>query len=229
MSEFQDPKAAPAQGGGWLKWVLACGCALVLLGVLGAVLVGIVAARAVSSVLPDLQKIVPATEPAEVASRLQDILPAQVPPGYEGVFSMAIPGGFEFAVVAPAGLRQGQQTGSQPPALLMMVCTIPPGEQAEQLKKKMARALAEKGQQQDSAALEVETPDGKVTQKVTVRGDTVTLEQAVGKTKDGHSVKQVMALVPRKKGSQELVMIMGLGDADNFDQAALDAFLGSVR
>ena len=215
-----DPQAQP-KGSNWWKWCLGCGCAALLIG-------GIATAVAISMGAALVSQMVPVTDPVQVQQRLSAIVPSQPPPGYEGVMAMSIPGVFQMAMIAPQGFKQ-QQQGNQPPQLLLMVCTLPPGAHMEEMKRKMKDALQQAPGGQ-TGELMVEAEDGEQTvQTVTVRGQSMKLEQTVGRSQDGRRVKQVVMLLPRDADSEEMVLIMGMGDADNFDQAALDAYLQSIR
>lgn len=222
-----DPQAAPRQGSSAWKWCLGIGCALFLLAGIGVGVAVMIGAAAIKSMTP-------VTDPVQVQQRLTGIIPSQPPPGYEGVFAFSLPGGlFQMAMIAPQGTKQGQNNANAP--LMIMVCTIPAGSGPDQMKAKIREAMQKNMDQNGAAGVEgdgllVEAEDGEtVSQTISVRGEEVAIEQTVGKTKDGQSVKQILVLVPRSKDSEQMVMIMGVGKADTFDQAAFDAYLQSIR
>lgn len=224
-----DPQAAPQKGSSAWKWCLGIGCALFLLAGIG---VG-VATVFLGAMWNSIQ---PVTDPVQVQQRLTGIIASQPPPGYEGVFAFSFPGVFQMAMIGPQGTKQGQNNANAP--LMIMVCTIPPGSGPEQMKDKIREAMQKSAAQNGAGGaggdatqeLMVESEDGTtMSRTISVRGEQVSIEQTVGRTKDGQSVKQVLVLVPRSKDSEQMVMIMGVGKADTFDQAAFDAYLESIR
>jgi hypothetical protein len=208
---YEQEAGKKAGGGSGLKWCLICGCLLLL--VVFAV-VGVFAYKVGNLMTKD---------PVAVAAKVQnEILPgAVIPPGYEGAFAMKVPfADVEFAVIGPQGMSQQTQAQQSAPPLLIMLCAIPPGGDADQLKRTM--------QQQTGA------PSGQVEAEqertITVRGQQVVVKEAVSvDQRQNVRMKQLLALVPRAVGSNDIVMIIMMGREDQFDQAAADAFFNSLR
>jgi hypothetical protein len=216
MTDQQGYEEEQGKGGGsgFLKFCLICGCLLFLLlaGVIGF------GAYQASQMLT--------MDPVKVVAKVEgDILPgSKVPPGYEGMMGMKIPGVMEMAIVVPQGMRQ--QTNQNNLPLMMMISTIPPGQNAEQMKLQMQQAMAQQGGGGANTQIQVEAQQ-QVTVKV--RGQDVVVNEMVGADQNGVKMKQLVMMVPRSTTSSDLVFIMFMGKADVFDQAAVDAFLASIR
>lgn len=215
MGDQQGYEEEPTKSGGsgFLKFCLICGCLLLLLL---AGIGGFVAYQASQMLTMDPVKVV-----AKVES---DLLPgSKVPPGYEGMMGMKIPGVFEMAIVVPQGMRQ--QTGQNNLPLMMMISTIPPGQSADQMKQQMQQAMQQQGGG-GNTNIQVES-EQQVTVKV--RGQDVAVTELVGADQNGVKMKQLVMIVPRAAGSTDQVFMMFMGKADVFDQAAVDAFIQSIR
>lgn len=213
-TEFDEQQADKGgSGSGFLKFCLICGCLLLLLMGAG---VGVMYWQ-----LKDMFVMDPVRVTAKVESEL---LPgAKVPDGYAGMFAMRFPGGLmEFALIVPEGMQQQANQGTLP--LMIMACTIPPGQSPEQVTGEMQRAM----QQQTGrggAGLKVEAEEERT---ITARGQEVALQERVG-VENGVKVKQVLVVVPQKPGSTQQVLLMFMGKEDIFDEAAMNAFLESLR
>lgn len=216
MGDQQGYEEEPAKSGGsgFLKFCLICGCLLFL--ILAAV-GGFIAYQASQMLTMDPIKVV-----AKVES---DLLPgSKVPPGYEGMMGMKIPGVWEMAIIVPQGMRQ--QTNQNNLPLMIMVSTIPPGQNADQMKMQMQQAMQQQGGGGGNTNIKVES-EQQVTVKV--RGQDVAVTELVGADQNGVKMKQVVMIVPRSTTSTDQVFIMFMGKADVFDQAAVDAFVNSIR
>lgn len=211
----------PKKKGGAGKTLLTCCCLFfVVMALIGA---GVLFAigQAVSF------------DPATVAARLPNILPASVPAGYSGLLYMRIPVyDVGMAVIGPAGTNM-QQGGIQPDQIDLAIVIIdpPPGTKLDDpadVKKELAAAQRHQG----GDKLQVEADDAGAApalRLVKVRGEDCPLHEVVTKDRSGAQLKQVVIIVPQAKGSAEKVGILAMGKAETFDQAALDAFLASIQ
>ncbi|MCO5171872.1 MAG: hypothetical protein M9894_36695 [Planctomycetes bacterium] len=213
-TDFDEQQADRAGSSGFLKFCLICGCLLLLLMGAGA------------GVMYWQLKDMFVMDPVRVTAKVEaEILPgAKVPDGYSGMFAMRFPGGLmEFALIAPEGMQQQANQNTLP--LMIMACTIPPGSSADEVKGQMQQAM----QQQTGRAggnMKVEAEEQRT---ITARGVEVTLQEHVGVADNGVKMKQLLVIVPQKPGSSQQVLLMFMGKEDIFDQAAVDAFLESLR
>ncbi len=206
--------ARKSGGGGLLKFCLACGCLVIALGLFG-VFMAYRAARQMFSM-----------DPPTVEARLQSIVPATVPPGYSGMMAMKIPfTPIEMAIVAPEGFAQNQ--GGQQPPLMVIVMKIPEGADARQMRQQLQQAAAQQGGGGAGPPGEIQVEAEEQT-TVKIRGEDVAVVTQIGR-QNGVPTKQVIVSLPPAPGSNEAVIIMGMGEESKFDQAAWDAFLNSVR
>ena len=220
MGDYTDFDEQPAEkggggGGGFLKFCLICGCLLLLLGGGAAAFM----AYQVSQMFT--------MDPVKVAAKVEaDILPgSKVPAGYTGMMAMKLPGVMEFAIVVPEGMQQQANQNTLP--LMMMICTLPPGADPDQMKQQMQQAMQKQGQGGGAnTQLQVEAEEQR---SIVVHGQEVPFQEIVGAADNGVKMKQVMAVVPRAPGSSEEGLLMFMGKEDIFDQAAVDAFLKSIE
>ena len=119
-----------------------------------------------------------------------------------------------------------QQANQNNLPLMIMVSTIPPGQNAEQMKMQMQQAMQQQGGGGGNTNIKVES-EQQVTVKV--RGQDVAVTELVGADQNGVKMKQVVMIVPRSTTSTDQVFIMFMGKADVFDQTAVDAFVKSIR
>lgn len=217
MGDYTDFDERPPEktgGGGFLKFCLICGCLLLLL--LGAG--GGFMAYQVSQMFT--------VDPVKVTAKVEsDILPgSKVPQGYSGMMAMKMPGVMEFAIVVPQGMQQ--QTNQNNLPLMMMICTLPPGANPDQMKQQMQQAMQQQGQGGTSTQIQVEAEQQHT---IKVHGQEVPVQELVGVADNGVKMKQVIAVVPQSPTSSEQVLLMFMGKEDIFDQAAVDAFLQSIQ
>lgn len=212
---YEEEQQGKSGGSGFLKFCLICGCLLFL--ILAAV-GGFLAYQASQMFTMDPVKVVAKVE--------GDILPgSKVPPGYEGMMGMKVPGVMEMAIVIPQGMRQQTQQNNLP--LMIMICTIPPGQSPEQMQLQMQQAMKQQGGGGGgNTQLQVEAQQQLT---VKVRGQDVTVNEQVGADQNGVKMKQLVMIVPRSANSTDQVLLMFMGKADVFDQAAVDAFINSIR
>lgn len=211
MSDFDEfqaehPDEAKAGGSGFLKFCLVCGCLVALLGV-GAAVAGVALFRNMFFM-----------DPVKVEQNLKEILPSEVPEGYQGLFGMSM-AGVKMSVVGPAG-----SLGQPNQKLMIVVFQLPPGQDPELAKQQIQQQLQQQGR---GAALQQVESEDQLT--LTVRGEEVTAQQAVGVGNDGNKMRQVVLVLPRAKDDPTQVLLMFLGNAEAFDEEAMKAFLASIR
>jgi hypothetical protein len=217
MGDYTDFDAQPGSrsgggGGGFLKFCLICGCILLALLAAGG---GFVAYQASQLLTMDPVKVVTKVE--------NDILPgSDVPSNYVGLMAMKIPGAIEFAVVVPQGMQQ--QANQNQVGLVMFVCAMPAGANQKQMQQQMQASM--QGQGGGNTQIQVEAENEKV---LKIRGQDTTFTEIIGSDNNGVQMKQLIGVVPRTAGSGDQVMLMFMGKADIFDQAAVDAFLSSIN
>lgn len=219
MGDYTDFDARPdgppqKSGGGFLKFCLICGCiVLALLAAAG----GFFMYSMSQMFTMDPQKIVTKVE--------QEILPgSDVPANYEGMIAVKVPfTPVQFAVVVPQGMQQQANNNNLP--LMIWVCTMGPGMNAQQMQQQMQQSMQQGGQGGANTQVQVEAENQKV---LKVRGQDVTFTEIVGQNQ-GTQIKQLIGVIPRTAGSSEQVMLMFMGKADVFDQATVDAFLSSIK
>lgn len=213
MSDFDDFKAEdPDQeggGGGFLKYCLICGC---LVAVMLVVLGGGVAMWFKSMIIMDS---------AKVEQNLVGTIDCTVPPGYHGLFGMNAMG-VKMSVLAPDSVTFG--SGQQPKDIPLMIIAfqMPPGASKQQAKQQMQSQMQ---QQQGGGRMQVESQE---TINVKVRGVDVEAEKVVG-VQQGQKMIQIFTMVDKSASDPTPIFLMFTGSADTFDQAALDAFLNSIK
>ncbi|RMG14139.1 MAG: hypothetical protein D6731_10715 [Planctomycetota bacterium] len=127
--------------------------------------------------------------------------------------------GVKMSVVGPAG-----SLGQPNQKLMIVVFQLPPGQDPELAKQQIQQQLQQQGR---GAALQQVESEDQLT--LTVRGEEVTAQQAVGVGNDGNKMRQVVLVLPRAKDDPTQVLLMFLGNAEAFDEEAMKAFLASIR
>lgn len=227
MGDEYQPAGQPPEkkGGGLLKWCVGCCClVIVLAGFLGGYTI-------------HLAKQSMSMDPTVIGPRVAAFLPATIPPGYSGQFYFKVPfQGTEMAVIAPDGSLQGGRQAQNLP-LMIMLLNLPPGtkiDSMEDAKKHLNQSSGMAGGVGGGAAPQVEAdPNAPAApnpiRTLKVRGEDLEVLDQVSKTNQGADMRQVFVLVPKSKGSADKVIVVGMGDPNNFDQAAFDAFVQSIR
>jgi hypothetical protein len=153
-------------------------------------------------------------DPAQAAKTGHEIVDYTLPPGYREMFAMNMVG-IKMVAIAPQ-----EQSGN---AMVLMLMQFPAGSNLSQedMERQMQQAWSQQGQR-GSVQMQVVG-----TQKVTIRGQTVTLTISEGSS--GTSSATMRQAVGVFAGNNGLVMLMAMGDKYRWDQAALDEFLASIR
>jgi hypothetical protein len=190
------------------KTVLIVIGALLALCVCGCLVLGVVSPMVASMFLS--QSV--ASDPADVAAIGSKIADFETPPGYSSEFGMSFMG---FDLV---GLTPGEP-GS---AAVIFLMQIPGWANADQAS--MEQQLRQSIEQQfDNQEMQLETVDETT---VTIRDQPVTMTIQEGTTAEGESVRQMTGVFQGKGGP---VLLMILGDRENWNQATIDQFLASIR
>lgn len=204
--EGQEQPEAASSGGGFLKYCLACGC----LAALVAMLIGGVAVYKLKQMV--------ITSPAAVEQNLSDTLECEVPSGYAGMFGINM-AGVKMSMIAPSGTMMGNN--SVP--LMIIAMQLPAGSDSAQAKRQMQQQMNQGGMGGGSMAVEKEDA---IT--VTIRGGEVQAQSSVG-VQNGQKMKQVVLMIDKTSSDPTQVMLMFMGTESAFDQAAMDAFLQSIK
>lgn len=211
MSDFDDFKAEdPDQdgGGGFLKYCLICGC---LVGLMLVVLGGGVTMWFKSMLILDS---------AKVEQNLANTIDCTVPSGYHGLFGVNAMG-VKMSVLAPDSVTFG--SGQQQNVKLMIIAfQMPPGASKQQAKQQMQMQMQQRG---GAGGMQIESQE---TITLKVRGQDVEAEKVVG-VQQGQKVIQVFTMVDKSQTDATPIFLMFSGEADGFDQTAMDAFLNSIK
>lgn len=148
------------------------------------------------------------TDPAEVSAIGQQIIPHELPAGYEGEFGTDL---FGFRVMMAI---DGRGTDS-----LIMLMSIPEGGSEADLRAASGDQLTT----QRGANVDFEYVD---TTEIEVRGETVALDRYRG-TDNGVTVTQEIAVFETPDGRAGLLMLFA--DEDLYDDAGFDEFLASLE
>lgn len=211
MSDFddfkaEDPEGPPASGGGFLKYCLACGC---LAGLMVMILGGV-------GIYTLKQMFI--TDPAAVEKNLADTLECEVPAGYGGMFAMNM-AGMKMSMIAPSGTMMGNNNVP----LMIIAMQLPPGADSAQAKRQMQQQMNQGGMGGGSMAVEKED---KLT--VMIRGAEVAGQSQVG-VQNGQKMRQVVFMIDKSATDPTQVMLMFMGNQSSFDDAAMNAFLKSIK
>jgi hypothetical protein len=152
------------------------------------------------------------TDPAEVQQIGTKIADYEMPPGYSQEFGMSF---FGFDLV-------GLASGDEQNGVLIFMMQFPTWANMDEAQM----------EQQLRQSIERETNTGnlnfrEVSQStVTIRDQQVTLTTREGTNDEGVTLRQVMGLFQGKGGP---TMLMIMGNTENWDQAAIDAFIASIH
>ncbi|MGE0710160.1 MAG: hypothetical protein AB7N76_07470 [Planctomycetota bacterium] len=165
------------------------------------------------------------TEPAAVEENLQAIVACRVPEGYRG-FRGLDKGGRRIAMITPhthSGLRV-------PVAgrLTIAVWTLAPGTSRQAAEAELLAYWREKLSEHYGPGVEVPAPKEVQGLTLKVRGAALPAREWQFVRGEEH-VRLLAAFVPRAPGGEEEVAVAGIGNMERFDQAALDAFLESIK
>ena len=211
MTDFDDFKAEQPegqQGSNFVKYCLVCGCLVGLMGLIGV------------GAMVFMFKSMFITDPVQVEANLQGTIPCEVPEGYAGAFGMNMMG-MRMSMIGPEGMMG---SGQQNVPLMIIVMQVPPGQNPQMAKAQMQAQLQQQGGM-GGGNMQVEAEE---TATVTIRGQPVEVQTAIG-VQNGQKTKQVMAIIDKAPDDPTQVLLMFMGNADTFDEAAMQAFLQSIK
>lgn len=151
------------------------------------------------------------TEPDQIAEVAQAIAKYDLPPGYSEQFGMSL---FGFDVVG-----FGPSSGSGQ-AIMMMQFPSGIGMDQEQMEQQLQQSMQQQFGRQD---FNLSVVDETTT---TIRDQPVTLTVREGTDNDGNAMRQVSGVFSGQDGP---VLLMIMGAPQNWDQGAIDSFIGSIR
>lgn len=190
----------------------------IALGIVGLLVISCICVCAISFILLQSagsfleQSLV--TDPAEVATIGAKIATYDPPAGYSQNFGMSL---FGFDLV---GLTAGEGKEETAPLIFMMQFPTWANMEEAQMEQQLQQAI---GRQANSQDLQLEIADLNT---VTIRDQEVTLTTREGANADEVSLRQVTGVFQGKGGP---VLLMIMGNIDTWDQATVDAFIGSIR
>lgn len=152
-------------------------------------------------------------DPEQAADAGQEIVNYDLPPGYieEGSFGLF---GMNMVFIA-------SESGSD---MFMMLMQFPAGIPIDEadMRQQMQDAMAQQGR--DRAAVDFQVIS---TEQGEVNGEPATFSTFEGTDDNGNVVRQLMGTFTANNGSSAMLMIMG--NADSWDQTAVNQFLASIR
>jgi len=153
-------------------------------------------------------------DPEQTAKVGREIVEYTLPPGYREVFAMNMLG---IKMVAISEKDFADET------MMLMLMQFPTTSNLdqEQMERQMQQAWSQQSQRGNFQMRVVGT------QKVTIRGQSVTLTISEGTS--GSSDVTMQQVTGVFNGQDGMVMLMAMGDKDRWDQTALDQFLASIR
>ncbi len=179
--------------------VVLCLCVSVL---------GFFALRSAGSLM--LQAMDLSEEPQEVANIAQGIVEYELPAGYSEQFGMSF-FGFDVAAFGTGN--------SNDPIIMLMQFPQETGLSQAEMEQQMRQAVQGQLGQQYSEMPVVDQ------QTIIVRDQEVTLTVREGTGEDGTTIRQLTGVFQGKDG---VVMLMIVGNQQNWDQGAIDTFLNSL-
>jgi hypothetical protein len=188
---------------------------LVVLCVL--VVVGVIVAISVMG--PSIAENMIVDDPAKVAESAGEIAEYDLPPGYEEKMVMNI---FVGKIVAIG--HEDQSSGLyQPVIMIMQISSLATGSEAnrQSFQQQMQQSMESQASQ---GQLSLELVDEK---EVEISGQDVNLLIYEGEDEDGNQIRQVISDLFEVKDAQVMLMIMG--QADNWPEEDIDAFIESIH
>lgn len=150
-------------------------------------------------------------DPAEIAQTAREIVDYDLPPGYTEQMGMNLMG-FKIVGFGPEG-RTNQ---------MIMLMEFPKftNLSQEEMEQQMQQSLQ---QQTGRRSMDLEVVG---TTTATIRDQTVEFTIREGTDEQGNRMRQVSGVFEGKNG---LVLLMAMGNAQTWDQQAIDDFIGSLR
>ena len=152
-------------------------------------------------------------DPAQAQEVGQSIAAYTAPEGYTEKFSMEL-FGVKMVALGPEGSTDGT---------IMMLMQFPAGSEGntEQMQEQMSQAFS---QQTGQGGFQFTTSEERT---VTIRGQEVTLVIREGSNNSGDQMRQAVAAFEGDDGN--VVMFMAMGDPNQWDEAAIEDFLASIK
>ena len=153
-------------------------------------------------------------DPEQAAKMGREIVEYTLPPGYHEVFAMNMLG------IKMVAISQKDLTDAAMVLMLMQFPTTSNLDQ-EQMERQMQQTWSQQSQRGNFQMRVVGT------QKATIRGQSVTLTISEGTSGSSDvTLRQVTGVFNGKGG---MVMLMAMGNTDQWDQTVLDKFLASIE
>jgi hypothetical protein len=202
MEAKQMANARQAKKSNLWKWLLGCGCAVALMGIL---VIGGVVWYGMKSFT---------TDPAKAKEIGDSIVKFDLPPGYTMVFGSAPPF-IGWKMVAFGDARQNpKNTG--------MIMLFPKSMNVSQMETQMNQQ-AQKGGAGGGKLTEEDSSE----ETITVGGqETKLVRKIMVNQNSGGRVLQYTFMLTRPNGT---IMVVFQGPADDFDEPAWDAFVSSIQ
>jgi hypothetical protein len=156
------------------------------------------------------------TDPESAAKAAHEIVDSyELPAGYQERMAMDILL-YSFIMIGP----DPSGTGSGGPAIMLAQFSTGAGVDQQQMEQQLRQSYE---QQAGSRGTDLRLVEVK---KMTIRGSESEVAIYEGSDQSGNTVRQLITSFPGKGGT---AMLMIIGDADEWDQTAIDDFLKSIR
>ncbi|MHC5038298.1 MAG: hypothetical protein ACYTHM_13365 [Planctomycetota bacterium] len=183
------------------KWLLGCGCLVVLIGAVG---IGIVVWQISKSFT---------TDPVKAKAIANSFLQFDLPDGYQMKFAMKLMG-VKMAVFMH---KEKQESGMMG---WMMFFPKSLGQDRATMKAKMEEQMQKQGNRRGGKVESTET------EILTVRGEEVEATRSVVSGESGKNMIQYSFFLTATDGT---VMIMAMGPEEGFDENAFHDFVDSIK
>jgi hypothetical protein len=155
------------------------------------------------------------TDPESAAKAAHEIVDSyELPAGYQERMAMDIMF-YTFVMIAPQD--EGTTRG---PIIMLAQFSAGSGVSQEQMEQQIRQSFE---QQAGNRGMNMQLVEVK---KMTIRGDETDVAMYEGTDQAGDLVRQLVASFPGKNGT---AMLMIMGDAQDWDQTAIDDFIESIR
>lgn len=150
-------------------------------------------------------------DPGAANDTAAEIADYTLPEGYQAQMGVDLLG-MKMALFSKGDIKTG--TSGQ---MMLALIELPAGAASDAVKDSASRQMG--GRVRD--ARQVDATD------ITLRGEKTTLTVSEGSGAGGKTVRQAAATFTAKSG--KVAMLMAMGNAEDWDQAALDAFIASIQ
>jgi len=152
-------------------------------------------------------------DPESAAKAAHEIVDSyELPAGYQERMAMNI----MFYSFVMIGEDDASSTGKP----IIMLAQFQAGVDQQQMEQQLRQSLE---QQAGNRGMNMHLVEVK---KMTIRGEETDVSIYEGSDQSGNTVRQLLAAFPGKKGT---AMLMIMGDAQDWDQTAIDDFITSIR